>query len=362
MKRALFALLALTAASAASAQYRDSRQPFDELVWNEQKLNIMLDTRLDLITTIDDGNWDQLSFNGQTLKVWFAGEIVPGIRYRVRHRLNKPQTPLERDNLSGATDHAWVAFDLGTRWTLTVGKQSVQLGTFEYDYNPADIYLGTLIYDDLDGYKVGVDAAWKVGSQTFHVQVVNSDSPQFATEDYRKKALAGSFLWEGDLFDGVLKTRWGYSAFQHTKTKFYQWLTAGLQLNAGGFKAELDYYLGDRTMDYTSTVGLPAADPRAVRDRSASLNLEHTFGKWRPFVKAVWSERYDKVFGSSAYETLGIQAVAEYYPFHREELKDLRFHAAYLYGRTGFRGEFADLSTLNNHTILVGMRWLFKVK
>ncbi len=361
MRRLFFALLACGAATPAFAQYRESHDLFEKMAWNEEKLNIMLDTRFDLTSTIDGGDWDRTSFNGQTLKVWFAGEIVPGIRYRVRHRLNKPQTPLERDNLSGATDQAWVAFDAGKNWTITVGKQSVQLGTFEYDYNAADIYLGSTIYDDFDGYKVGVDAAWKFNGQTIHFQVVNSDSPQFAAPEYENKALGGALLWEGSLWDGVLKTRWGYSAFQHTKTKFYPWLTAGVQLNAGGFKTELDYYSGDRTMDYGATVGT-TADPRAVRDRSAALNIERTFGKWRPFVKAVRSERHDKNFESNVYETIGFQAVAEYYPFHREEMKDLRFHLAYLYSQTDFRGPFADLESKNSHTILVGMRWLFKVK
>jgi hypothetical protein len=361
-KKIIFSLFALMAASAVQAQYRDSHEPFEELVWNAEKLNVLLDTRLDMSSTISDSQWDQLSFNGHTLKVWFAGEIVPGIRYRVRHRLNRPQPALERDNFSAATDHAWVAFDLGTRWTLTAGKQSVQFGTFEYDYNPADIYLGSMAYDDLDAYKTGVDAAFKAGGQTFHLQVVNSDSPQFATPEYGKKALGTSFLWEGNLFDGTLKTRWGYSAFQYTESKFYHWLTAGTQLNLGGFSTELDYYLGDRTMDYTSTVGLPAANPRAVRDQSAAVNVEYVFDKWRPFIKALWNERYDKALGSAAYESYGIQAVAEYYPFHREELKDLRFHAAWMYSRTDFRGTYAALASQNRHTFLLGMRWLFKVK
>ncbi len=360
VKKYILFFIAYSTTLCVSAQYRESA--LDRLVWDDEMLNIMLDTRFDLNAAIPDGELDDVSFRGQTLRVWFSGEIVPGVRYRVRQRFNKTQNPSERDNLAGATDHAWIAFDVSKNWTITAGKQAVQLGTFEYDYNGADVYLGTMVANDFDDYQVGVEAAWKFSGQTLHFQVFNVDSEQFSAPDYRKKAMGGAVMWQGSLFNEILKTRWGYSAFQHTKTKFYHWLTAGIQLNAGGFKTELDYYLGDRTMDYSATVGPEAADPRFVRDRSASLNIEHTFGKWRPFVKAVWSERYDKTHASEVYETAGIQAVAEYYPFHREQLKDLRFHAAWMYSRTGFRGPFAGLEAKNSHTILVGMRWLFKVK
>ena len=361
MRKIYLTLFALCAAFGASAQYRESHNILDKLIWNEEKLNIMLDTRFDLKTTVNNGDMDAFSFNGQTLKVWFAGEIVPGIRYQVRHRLNKPQAPLERDNLSGATDNAWVAFDLGKNWTLTAGKQSIQMGTFEYDYNGADVYLGTQVFNDLDNHKIGLDAAWKFLGQTVHFQVVNSDSPQFADEEHRNKAMAGSVMWAGNLFKGVVKTRWGYSAFQHSDSKFYQWLTAGTQLNIGEFKAELDYYLGNRNMDYSSLVAQEAAY-RYVQDQSASVNLEYNFGCWRPFIKGVWNERYDKNYDSAAYENWGIQGVVEFYPFKQDLLKDLRFHLAYSYSQTDFKGPFSDLEPLDAHSVLFGMRWLFKVK
>lgn len=362
MKKLYFTLFAFAAVTSVSAQYRESHDLLDKLIWNEEMLHIMVDTRFDLLTTVNNGDMDAFSFNGQTMRLWFTGEIIPGIRYRVRHRLNKPQLPTERDNLAGATDHAWVAFDLGKHWTLTAGKQAIQLGTFEYDYSGADIYLGTMIYRDFDDYQIGVDAAWKFLGQTVHFQVVNSDSEQFAAASYKSKAMGGSVMWEGNLLGGALKTRWGYSAFQHTETKFYHWLTAGTQVNAGRFKTELDYYLGSRNMDYTSTVGLTTAETRYVQDQSAALNLEYNFGKWRPFIKGVWSERYDKAYGSAAYETWGVQAVAEYYPFNREEMKDLRFHLMYGYSQTDFRGQFAGRESTDTHTVLLGMRWLFKVK
>ncbi len=361
MKKLYLLLMAVFSGLGLSAQHRDSQNVLERLLWDDKMLNIMLDTRVDFNTRIENGDVDNMSFQGQTFKVWLAGEVIPGIRYRVRHRLNKPQTPL-REGYSGATDHAWVAFDIGKDWTLTVGKQSVQFGTFEYDYNPADIYLPTMAFNDLDAYKTGINAAYRFAGQALNLQVINSDAPQFASEDYKNKALAVLVMWEGNLFNNGLKTRWGYGAFQHEKDKFYNWLTVGNQVNIGNFTAELDYYLGNRDMDYSDMVARDDLGSRYVSDQSASLNLKYNFGKVKPFIKGTWNQRRDKHFDSNAYESQGVQAVVEYYPFTNSLVKDLRFHLMYAYENTNFQGEFKELKNLDAHTILVGTRWLFKAK
>lgn len=345
-----------------SAQHRESENILDKLIWNEEMLNIMIDTRVDLQTQFQNGELDNASFKGQTFRLWLTGEIIPGIRYRVRHRFNKPQEPLIRDNYSSATDQAWLAFDIGKKWTITAGKQSMQLGTFEYDYNGADIYQSTMVNGDIDMYKTGVNAAYKFLGQTINLQVVNSDAPQFASDEYKNKAFAINVLWEGNLINKTLRTRWGYGAFQHDKKKFYSWLTLGTQLNIGHFTTELDYFLGNRNMDYGSIVGETDLGERYVRDQSVALNLKYNFGKWKPFVKGTWNRRHDKEFGDNAYESASVQAAVEFYPFTKPIIKDLRFHAAYVYSNTDFQGEFASLKNKDTNLILVGTRWLFKVK
>lgn len=361
MKKIYFVLCLLVVSLSASAQHRESHNIFERLIWDDKMLNVMLDTRFDFQTDLTNGKVENAFFHGQTIKLWFAGEIIPGIRYRIRQRLNRPQTLL-REGYSSATDHAWLAFDIGKHWTITAGKQSVQLGTYEYDYNPADIYLPTMVYNDFDGYKAAVNVGYHFLGQTINLQLVNSDAPQFASADYESKALAVNTLWEGNLFNGVLRTRWGYGAFQHTKSKFYHWVTLGTQINVGAFTSELDYYMGRRDIDYSADVDDPELGLRNVDDQSLSVNLKYNFGKFRPFIKGTWNQREDTAFDSNAYETYGIQAVLELYPFTNKYVKDLRFHAMYAYSYMDFQGEFTDLNNKNIHQFLIGTRWLFKAK
>jgi len=199
MKKIYTAICTLLLIMSASAQEKQSQTTLERLIWDDKMLNVMLDTRNDFRTDFQNGDLTNASFEAQTIKFWFVGEIIPGVRYRLRHRLNKPQNSL-REGYSAATDQAWVALDAGKNWTFTIGKQSVQFGTFEYDYNPADVYVPTMCFDDLDAYKTGVNVAYKVSGQTLNFQVINSDATQFASDEYAQKALAGLLLWEGSLF------------------------------------------------------------------------------------------------------------------------------------------------------------------
>ncbi|MCC8147000.1 MAG: OprO/OprP family phosphate-selective porin [Bacteroidales bacterium] len=361
MKKLYFVFIFSLAALGLSAQHRESESIIDKLLWDDKMLNIMIDTRIDFQTDFSNSTLNNAVFRGQTLRLWLVGEIVPGIHYRFRHRFNKPQTPLIRDNYSSATDHAWLALDAGKDWTFTVGKQAVQLGTFEYDYNGADLYLPSLISGDFDMYATGVNVAYKFSGQIMNLQVTNSNVSQFASEEYKNKAFAMNFLWQGNLFDGIWKTRWGYGLFQHSKTKFYNWITVGNQLNIQRLIVELDYLIGNRNMDYGSIVNEELGS-RYVQDQSVSLNLKYNLGKWRPAVKGTWNQRYDKNWKENAYESAGLQAALEFYPFTHPLTKDLRFHIAYTYSHIDFQGKFAEQKNANNHVILAGTRWLFKVK
>lgn len=344
------------------AQYKESENILNRLVWDDKMMNVLIDSRTDLQSIFSKDSLESAGFRAQTFRFLISGEIIPGFRYQIRHRFNKPQTPLIRDNYSSATDQAWLAFDINSHWTITAGKQSVALGTFEYDYNGADTYLVTMVDGDFDLYKTGAAVKYMLKDQALTLQVVNSDNPQFASEEYKNKAFAVNVLWQGSFLKEMIKTRYGIASYQHDKDKFYNWLTLGTQLNISKATAEFDYYLGNRMMDYSSIVDDPDLGERYVKDQSMAVNLYYDFGKWKPFLKGTWNQRKDKKFDAVAYDSKGVQAAIEFYPFDNKYLSGLRFHAAYIYQTTDFKNNFKHLSNADTHTILGGMRWLLKVK
>lgn len=359
MKKLLLLVFALAGWCSASAQYRDSENLRDRLKWDDEKLHLMLDTRFDFLYGAGTSA-PETRFNGQALRFWLQGEIVPGIRYRLRQRLNRVQSPL-LDGLAEATDNAWVQFDIGHRkdWTVTVGKQTVMLGTYEYDYNGADLYLNTGVNSTFDNHKVGVAATCKFLGQSLSAQVFSpAGAGQFASEKWKSRALSGALLYVGSFFKGSLKTRTGYLAAQRDDRKVYHWLTTGWQLNHGVFTVEADYYRGA----YNASDAV-AKDLREVRDQSASLGLWICGRHWRPFLKAIWDNRRDNGLRESVYDRVGGQAAVEFYPFQGHKwIEDLRFHIAYTYTQTRFHNTYAGMRDEGRHQILVGMRWFFIAK
>lgn len=323
-------------------------------------LNIKLDTRFDFRYTDEGGRTEYANFETKVLRVLVTGEIVPGVRYALRQLLNRPSTALGDGSGSG-TNYFWIAFDAGRRrdWTITIGKQTAMMGTYEFGYNAADVYMPTMVNSDFDFYHLGINTAYRFAGQTLNLQLMNAGD-QFATGDERKRAFAGALQWTGSLLDNLIGTKMGYALFQHHGSDFYQWLTAGLQINTGRLTTELDLYHGDRYLDYSTTV--PQREGRHhVRDISAAANFRLNLGKWRPSIKGIWDRRKDMELDSNVYGNLGIQAALEFYPFKETLLKDLRFHAVYSYKHTDFDGPFTSMGTKWVHTALVGMRWLMPV-
>lgn len=320
-------------------------------------LQVKVDMRTDYQIRFSDKIEEQ-TFRAQTFKLVLEGDIVQGIRYRLRHRLNKSQGPM-RDNYGAATDMAYLEFDIGKQFSIRAGKQIVAFGTMEFDYNPADVYLFTMCNDDLPAYATGVMGTYEFLGQRLNLQLINSDK-QFTSVAYEPIGMAGLLLWEGSFFKDVLKTRYSYGLFQHNANKFYNWITLGTQLNIHKFTAEFDAFMGERQMDYGSVVGNPTLGVREVRDGSYSVNLKYDFGVVRPQLKCVYNKREDKLSGGY-YDSKGIQAVAEIFPFKKPLLVNLRFHAMYSFLNTKFHGVYSALGEQNQNTILVGTRWFFRV-
>ena len=166
MKRTGIIMAGMLLLGVASTSYAQEFKP--DYIRNNAVLQI--ETRVDAKTEFDG---DIFKTYGECKNFNFVlkGKLSERISYKFRHRLNR--ATVGDDKFLNATDHAWIAFNASDNFVITAGKQTVALGGFEYDYAPIDMYIPSILYDNIPGYKIGLDFGYLFGKNDWHFQVVN---------------------------------------------------------------------------------------------------------------------------------------------------------------------------------------------
>lgn len=301
-----------------------------------------VETRVDALTEFDnvDGN-DYFKTHGvcKNFNLVLKGKISDRISYKFRHRLNRSTSG--DDNFLKATDAAWIAFNATDKFIITAGKQTVALGGFEYDYAPIDMYIPSILYDNIPGYKIGIDLGFVIGKNDWHFQATNGSlSPQEETATH--SFMNYCFAFNGQYADGI-NYRHSVNFYEYAMGRFVNMIVLGHQFNIDKFCLEAD--LTNRA--YTS-------DMQLFNDYTLTGNFKYDFGKVIGFVKLGIDENQNGFATPNVIDERVKQFIygvgLEYFPF---ESRDIRFHAYYSSRR------YDMLNTAKNGSNLInfGLRW-----
>lgn len=317
--------------------------------------NFYLDTRYDSKTTFGNHIDNSTGFQVNRTRIYLNTKIKDKMQVFLRYSLNASKA-------SNALEFAYLEYSINDRWAVSLGKLVTAWGSFEIDYNGADLYSYMDLYDNLEVYTPGVNIAYMIKNHRFNFQVT-SIGDQFAAPEYINKAYSYMFLWQGSFFEDKLTTRYGYGLLQHNADKFYNWVTIGNQLNIDRWFAEIDWVYGFRnfTFDPNNIVTGPAYNSTLLKENSLAASVKYYFENWNPYLKAVYNKR-DALDQDAAFDLITLQAAVEYNPFKKDELfKDLRLFASYQYSLTEYKKQVAHLSDVNQHQVLAGVRWLIPI-
>lgn len=317
--------------------------------------NFYLDTRYDLNTKFGPHYDNTSGFQVNKTRIYLTTKIKDKFQVFLRYNLNAAAD-------AKALEFAFLEYNINDNWAISAGQLITAWGTFEIDYNGADIYNNTTLLDNLEVYAPGVNLAYMFKNHRFNLQITSASS-QYATPEYVNKAYAYMFLWQGSFFQDKLSTRYGYGLMQHDSSKYYNWITLGNQLRIDRWFAELDWIYGFRNINFdpTSTLTGPLYDPTYVKENAVALSVKYHFDNWNPYIKAIYNKR-DALDQDAAFSLLSLQGAFEYYPFKKDPLfKDIRLFAAYTYNLTTYKKQVANLADINQHQVLAGVRWLIPI-
>lgn len=330
---------------------------FDVLVPTEKEtkadkpnnINVFLDSKFENKTTISSKEPTESGFQIAQARVYLEGNYKNKLRYYLRYRLNESVA-------KNALELAYFDYDINDKWTITVGKQFTAWGSWDLLYNASEYYMFSNEFSSLELFSLGAAATYKTAGQAFKLQVI-SQGEQFTAENYRNKAYAGLFLWEGSMFNEHFKTRYGYEIFQHDANRYYSWVTLGNQVNFDKVVLELDWMYGFHNLaDKELTPFSVNTQVAYVKDNATVFSAKYHFKKFTPYVKAMYNYRED-LDNNVAYSLTGISTALEYYPFEQAPFKTIRLYAAYNYLNYNYQKHDVRPSDKHEHQIAVGMRW-----
>ncbi|MEK6450499.1 MULTISPECIES: porin [Myroides] len=353
-KISLFLLLAMSTSLYSQTDSIKKTEPTALFTINGNKdvvnyFNLYLDSRYDFNTTFNGQQTDNSNFQVNQTRMYLTTKFLDKVEFSMRYSLlNNNDNPLE---------FAVLEYFANEKWSFAAGRLMTGWGSFEIDYNGGELYMYSNIYPDIEVYSNGASVSYHTPKSTYTLQFI-SPGDGFVAEKYKNKAFGYLGLWQGELFDGKLKTRYGYGLLQHDASRYYNWVTIGNRLDIDNLQIEADWMFGYRNLNYSSILDLENdLGNTYIKDNATTLSLKYKIDKVVPYVKGMYSKRNDLDNGN-AYSVVGVQGAVEYYPFSEPLFKDIRLFASYNYQNTTFDKNLSNLSDSHQHQVICGVRWL----
>lgn len=214
-KRLLFIAVLLCAVYGAKAQDKGNGFAISQL---------FVETRMGFQSEWNDGEMNDgaTGFKGRYLNFRIDGQIVDGLTFSYRQRLNKNSDATFFD----ATDWIHVDWKATDRLSLGAGKQVVAIGGYEYDRAPIDLYNCSEFWNNIPCYQLGVSGSYNVSANDqLLLQFCNSPFRYWAGNN----TYAVNLMWYGS--HGFWETMWSVNMLQYTKNDWINYIALGNRFN-----------------------------------------------------------------------------------------------------------------------------------
>ena len=309
-----------TIGSAVRAQEVDSIAPLQKSSWGDAKTSEIIDyipdISLDMRFGYNHGFTERAGcMYGDGLYLDINGKISPNFSYSLNQRL---ASTYYEDN-AGFNGTNWLTLTYETDdFAVTVGKDALLVGSFEYDAYDLDSYydMNSVFYNIFDCWQWGISGTW-YPAEDQELTFQFADSP---LSDGASDLFSYAIGWRGawDWYESY----WTANLWQYGRKDFVKSVNLGNRFSFSNFSTDFDFMF--RHGEIEDFCGI-----------TTTLAPSYYISDWgRIFVKAGW-ESYEHVFGGAGFE---------YFPL--KENKDIRLHAVW-----------ACNEFMYGHTFNIGVTW-----
>lgn len=290
-----------------------------------------------------EGSFDEAAFKINRVRLEILGSFSKEFNWHFRQSFNKYSNPHALDNLSSSIEYAYVNWKPSEKFNLTVGKQFVAMGGYEYYLNSNKIREFSEFNDYVAAYQAGVSAAFNFSpTQELVLQVTNFRSGE--DEDMyvygRPEGIAkaqvpviSTLNWNGWFADKSIQLRYAASWGQQAKGKNVLYLTAGNIYEKGPVTAYLDVMYSRQGLDNHCIISdmqsLVVENPVTAQNTeylAVIADFDYRFHpNWNAYIKGAYETagvyKTNGHFEKGLYRTTwNLQGCVEFFPMANSEL------------------------------------------
>lgn len=314
MKKCICALLLLVGVLSVKAQPQ-SADNCDDV---NRVVNVHAQVRVDFQQDFREGDLFKPAsgFKGKYLTIFLDGYINKHFYYSYRQRLNRAH---KDENFFDATDWIYLSYRPNSHWDISMGKQVVGIGGFEYDRTPIDHYFCSEYWNNIACYQLGASVAYNIGDGSDRIMAQVCESPYTNHHDY---LFAYNLMWFGkhDWFSSI----YSLNMVEYAANKYIYYVVLGNQFTFDRFTLQLDFM--NRATDQHAFF---------FKDFTVAGELAYNIqDKVNVFAKINYDVNNSGVEGDysvfTGTELTRVGGGVEYYPLSHGR-KDLRLFAHYSY-------------------------------
>ena len=183
-----------------------------------------------------DEKFEEAAFKINRVRLEILGAFSKEFSWHFRQSFNKYSNPHALDNLSSSIEYAYVNWKPSDKFNMTIGKQFVAMGGYEYYLNSNKVREFSEFNDYVAAYQAGISTAFNLTpTQELVLQVTNFRSvedkdmyvygrPEGIAQ--AKAPLLSSVNWNGSYADNTIRFRYAASWGQQAEGKNILYLTA----------------------------------------------------------------------------------------------------------------------------------------
>ena len=290
-----------------------------------------------------EGTFDEAAFKINRVRLEILGSFSKEFNWHFRQSFNKYSNPHALDNLSSSIEYAYVNWKPSDKFNMTIGKQFVAMGGYEYYLNSNKVREFSDFNEYVAAYQAGVAAAFNPSpTQEWVLQVTNFRSGE--DEDMyvygrpmgiakAKVPVITTLNWNGLFADKAIHLRYAASWGQQAEGRNVLYLTAANVYEKGPVIAYVDVMYSRQGLDnhcIISDMQGPMVENPVTAQHTEYLSVIADFDyrfhpHWNAYVKGAYETagvyKTNGLFEKGLYRTTwNVQGCVEFFPMKGSEL------------------------------------------